>query len=189
MITPKLNGTKVVFGPCRLSYVHLFSKYSMEGDHENGKYMTNVIIPKSETETLKAVRAAIAEAEKEGITGKWNGKKPVGLYNPLRDAEDTKRAEEEVYQDAFFLNAKAATRPGVVDRNGNAIMDEEEVYSGMWAIVSLSFYPFKKSGSVGIGCGLNNVMKYKDDERLGGRVSANADFADLGIDTETDDDL
>ena len=27
MITPKVNDTKVVFGPCRLSYTHVFQKY------------------------------------------------------------------------------------------------------------------------------------------------------------------
>ena len=27
MITPIVKDTKVVFGPCRLSYTHVFSKY------------------------------------------------------------------------------------------------------------------------------------------------------------------
>ena len=36
MITPQVKDMKVVFGPCRLSYVHVFSKYDPENDG-NGK--------------------------------------------------------------------------------------------------------------------------------------------------------
>ena len=47
MIEPKVKDTKVVFGPCRLSYTHVFNKYTPDGDASTGKYMTNVLIPKS----------------------------------------------------------------------------------------------------------------------------------------------
>ena len=66
-------------------------------------------------------------------------------------------------------------------------MDEDEIYSGMWALVSVTFFGYDVSGNRGVAVGLNNVMKYKDDERLGGRSSADSDFAD--IDMEEDDDL
>ena len=54
-------------------------------------------------------------------------------------------------------------------------------------MVSLTFYPYDTNGNRGIACGLNNIMKFKDDEKLGGRVSAESDFAD--IDTEDEEDL
>jgi hypothetical protein len=66
-------------------------------------------------------------------------------------------------------------------------VDEDEIYSGVWAIISVTFYGYDVSGNRGIACGLNNVMKFKDGERLGGRSSADNDFAD--IDAEEDDDL
>ena len=88
------------------------------------------------------------------------------------------------------MNAKSNTRPGVVDRKKVPIVDEEEVYSGVWAIVSVTFYGYDVSGNKGVACGLNNIMKFKDDDHLGGRVSAESDFGDLeGIDDEDDDDL
>ncbi len=66
MITPKIiSETKVVFGPCRLSYTHVFNKYAPDGNAEDGKYMTNVLIPKSEKETIKAVQTAIEAAKKQ----------------------------------------------------------------------------------------------------------------------------
>lgn len=63
MITPVVKETKVVFGPCRLSYTHVFSKFAPDGDTASGKYMTNVLIPKEEKETIKAIQQAIEAAK------------------------------------------------------------------------------------------------------------------------------
>lgn len=185
MITPTVKDTKVVFGPCRLSYTHVFTKYAPDGDTNNGKYMTNVLIPKSEKETVKALQQAIGAAKKSGIVSKWGGKEPKNLELPLRNGDTDK--DDEVYEDCYFINAKSSTRPGICDKNKNPIVDEEEIYSGVYAYVSVSFYPYDKNGNRGIACGLNNIMKFKDGERLGGRTSAENDFAD--IDAEDDDDL
>ena len=69
------------------------------------------------------------------------------------------------------------------------IVDEEEVYSGVWAVVSVSFYAYDVSGNKGVACGLNNIMKFKDDDHLGGRVSAESDFGGMDFDDEDDEDL
>ena len=184
MIDPKVvNDTKVIFGPCRLSYTHVFEKYSPDGDGE-GKFMTNVLIPKSEKKTIEAIKKAIEAAKKAAIVAKWGGKEPKKLDLALRDGDEK---DDEFYEDHFYLNAKSNTRPGVVDRKKVPIVDEEEVYSGVWAIVSVTFYGYDVSGNKGVACGLNNVMKYKDGEMLGGRASADSDFG--GLDMEDDDDL
>lgn len=186
MIEPIVKGTKVVFGPCRLSYAHLFSKYVPDGeDASRGKYMTNVLIPKKEKATIKAIEAAIEAAKKDAITAKWGGKEPKKIDLPLRDGYD--KEDDAVYENMFYVNAKASTRPGIVDKNKAPIVDEDEIYSGVWAYVSVTFYGYDVNGNRGIACGLNNIMKFKDDERFGGRASAENDFADL--DTEDDDDL
>ena len=186
MITPIVKENKVVFGPCRLSYTHLFSKYAPDGDPTSGKFMTNVLIPKDEKETVKAIQQAIEAGKKAAIVSKWGGKEPKKLDMPLRDG-DTDKDDDEVYADCYFVNAKCNTRPGIVDKNKAPIVDEDEIYSGVWAIVSVTFYGYDVSGNRGVACGLNNVMKFKDGERLGGRSSADSDFADL--DLEDDDDL
>lgn len=184
MIKPKVTDTKVVFGPCRLSYTHVFNKYNPDGDTADGKYMTNVLIPKGEKETIKALEDAIEAAKKAGIVSKWGGKEPKKLDMPLRDGNEK---DDENYEDCLFVNAKSSTRPGIVDKNRVPTVDEEEVYSGVWAIISVSFFAYDKNGNKGVACGLNNIMKFKDDERFGGRVSAESDFAD--IDAEDDEDL
>lgn len=187
MITPKTNETKVVFGPCRLSYTHVFAKYNPDGNEADAKYMTNILIPKGEKETVKAIQQAIETAKKAGIAGKWGGKEPKKLDLCLRDGDDKEKDEDGIYAGCYYLNAKCSTRPGLVYRDKTPIVDEEEVYSGMWAIASVTFYAYDVNGKRGIACGLNNLMKFKDDEKLGGRVSAETDFA--GIDMEDDDDL
>lgn len=187
MIKPIVNGTKVVFGPCRQSYVYLFSKFIPNGGSEStAKYMTSALIPESERETIAAIRKAIETARQQGISSKWNGKEPRNLDMPLRDGNDREK-DADTYAGHLYINAKCSTRPGVVDRRRVPIVDEEEVYSGMWAILSVTFYPYDSNGNKGIACGLNNVMKFKDDEHLGGRVSAESDFADVY--DEDDEDI
>ena len=80
MITPKVLDTKVVFGPGRLSYTHLFEKHSFDGDPEKGKYSCNILIPKSAKETVEAINKAIETATNQAIVSKWGGKKPKISY-------------------------------------------------------------------------------------------------------------
>ncbi len=184
MITPQVKENKVIFGPCRLSYTHVFNRYNPDGDQADGKYMTNVLIPKDEKETIEAINKAIAEAKKQAIVSKWGGKEPKKLDMPLRDGDEK---DDENYEGHLFVNAKSNTRPGIVDRKKVPIVDEEEVYSGVWAIVSVTFFGYDKNGNKGVACGLNNIMKFKDDEHFGGRVSAESDFGDVNLDDDDDD--
>ena len=185
MITPKITDSKVVFGPCRLSYTHVFEKHSFDGNPENGKYSTNILIPKTEKETIKAINEAIEAAKKAAIASKSNGKCPKDLTSPLMDGDDK---DDEVYAGHYYLNAKCNTRPGLVNRDRTPLVDEEELYSGVWAIVSVTFFGYNVNVKKGISCGLNNLMKFKDDEKLGGRTSAENDFADINDFGAIDDD-
>lgn len=56
------------------------------------------------------------------------------------------------------------------------ILDRSEVYSGVYAHVSLSFYAFNTNGNKGVACGLGNIQKVRDGEPLGGRTNASAEF-------------
>ena len=183
MITPQVKENKVIFGPCRLSYTHVFNRYNPDGDQADGKYMTNVLIPKADKETIAAINKAIDVAKKQAIVSKWGGKEPKKLDMPLRDGDEK---DDENYEGHLFVNAKSNTRPGIVDRKKVPIVDEEEIYSGVWAIVSITFFGYDKNGNRGVACGLNNIMKFKDDEHFGGRVSAESDFG--GVDFDDDDD-
>ena len=95
-------ATKVITGKCRASFVHIFEPQSINGS--DPKYSMSLIIPKSDSKTIGAIKAAIDEAIQNGISGKWGGKRPPNLKLPLRDG-DVDREEDEAYQDAYLVNA------------------------------------------------------------------------------------
>lgn len=183
MQTNNQNATNITIGPVRLSYARLFEPESMnEGDP--AKYSTSVIIPKSAKNVIAKINSAIDAAKVVGKDTKFGGKLS-GLKTPLRDG-DTDREDDKAYANAVFFNCSSRQRPGVVDINRQPILNEEEVYSGCFGYINVSFYPFNSNGNKGIAVGLNHFMKTKDGEPLGGGLSAEAAFSDIEIE---DDDF
>ena len=179
-------ATKVITGVnTRWSYANVWEPKAMEGGKP--KFSVSLIIPKSDTVTVGKIKAAIDEAYRDGQSKlKGNGKSVPALSSlrtPLRDG-DIDRPDDPAYANAYFVNANSTTAPGVVDANRNEILDKSEVYSGCYGRASISFYAFNANGNKGIACGLNNLQKIKDGEPLGGRASAESDFA-----TEEDEDF
>lgn len=178
----RTNPTKVVTGVVRLSYADVWEPKSINGGAE--KYSVSLIIPKSDTKTLSAINEAVNAAIEEG-RGKFGGKIPnkAALKLPLRDG-DIDRPDDEAYANSYFINANSITAPQIVDKNVNPILERSEVYSGIYARVSINFYAFNSNGNKGIACGLGNIQKIRDGEPLGGRTNAADDFA-----TDVDDDF
>ena len=180
-------ATKVITGKVRFSYVNIFkSRAFTEG--QDAKYSICLLIPKEDKVTLHKIAVAIDEAVQEGISSKWGGKKPKNLKLPLRDGDEERADEAPEYEGMMFLNANSNTKPGIVDKDLNEILDPEEVYSGCWGRASINFYAFDSNGNRGVGVGLNNIQKLKDDERLGAaRASAESDFGDGFNDDDLED--
>lgn len=176
------SKTKVVTGTVRLSYANVWEPKSINGGAE--KYSVSLIIPKSDKKTIAAINAAVDAAIDEGLA-KFGGKKPnkAAIKLPLRDG-DTER-DDEAYADSYFVNANRQTPPQIVDQNVNPIMDRSEIYSGVYARVSISFYAFNSNGNKGVACGLGNIQKVRDGQPLGNRSSAEDDFTAI----EDDDDF
>ena len=174
-----VNPAKVITGVCRLSYANIWQAKSINGGAP--KYSASVLIPKSDTKTLAKVKAAIQAAYEEGEGKlKGNGKTApslASLKTPFRDG-DTERPDDEAYAGHWFINANSNTAPGVVDANREPIYDTSEIYSGVYARVSLSFYAFNSNGNRGIACALQNIQKVRDGEALGGKSKAEDDFND-----------
>ena len=175
----KQNNTKVVTNEVRLSYANVWEPKSINGGAE--KYSCSIIIPKSDTETVEAINAAIDAAIKEGAH-KFGGKVPPrgALKLPLRDG-DTER-DDNAYRGCWFVNANSTTPPQVVDKYVRPITDHSEIYSGVYARVSIAFYAFNSNGNRGVACGLGNIQKVRDGEPLGGRTNAAAEFTTLADD-------
>lgn len=164
---------KVVTGEVRLSYANVWDPKSINGGEP--KYSVSLIIPKSDKKTIEKINKAVEAAIQEGI-GKFGGKIPPRgqLKLPLRDGDTDK--DDEAYANSYFVNANSRSKPGIIDAQVQPIMDRSEVYSGVYARVSLSFYAFNTNGNKGVACGLSNIQKTRDGEPLGGRTSAEAEF-------------
>lgn len=177
------NPMKVITGrDTRWSYANVWEPKSIQGG--TPKYSVSLIIPKSDTVTLEKIRTAIQAAYTEGQGKlKGNGKTVpplAALKTPLRDG-DAERPDDPAYANSLFINANTTAAPGIVDADCQPIINRSEVYSGVYGRASISFYAFNTSENKGIACSLNNLQKIRDGEPLGGRSSAEEDFA-------TDDD-
>lgn len=179
--------TKVITGKVRLSYTHIFEP--QQDDQGQDRYNTAILIPKSDKETLRKIKAAVDAAVELG-KGKWGGKIPANLKKPLRDG-DEERPDDEAYAGHYFLNTTSKNKPGIAKPIGKGadgktkfqeITDSTEVYSGCYAKVSINFYPFEAKGNRGVAAGLNNIVKVQDGEPLAGRASVNEEFADEDFD-------
>ena len=126
------------------------------------------------SETVNQIKKAFEEC-KTSNAAYFGGSVPKLLKGGLRDGDEER--EDDAYAGHYFINANSAQKPEVVDADMQAIIDPNEFYSGCYGRVSLTFYPYNAAGSKGIACGLNNLQKTADGEKLGGGSTAAADFA------------
>jgi len=160
----------------RFSYLNIWEPRAMnEGD--DAKYSVSVLVDKEDKVTLKRIEGAIKACEAD-LAAKCGGKLPRKYRTPLRDGDEEKE-DDEAYEGKMFLTASSKRQPGIVDEDRDEFMDEEKFYSGCYGRVVLRFYAYNNQ-SKGIACGLQNIQKLRDGERLGGggRTAAADDFDD-----------
>ena len=159
-----VTKNEIVTGKVRLSYVNLIEPRI----NDDGKkaYDVSVMVKKDDRETLDKINAAIAFVKSDKASkSKWGGKIPANLKMPLHDG-DVDREDDEAYAGCWYFSCKSNRQPGIVGPNLEAIIDPEEIYSGIYAKVNIRFYPYAVSGN-GIAVWLCNVQKLADGEPLG----------------------
>lgn len=165
--------TNVTTGEVRLSYVHLFKPYAFQPGQEE-KFSCTILIPKSDTETMARINNAIAAATEKGVSDKWNGVRPPVIPNPVYDGDGVRPSDGMAFGPecrghyVLTASAKADYPPEVVDAQLNPVINQSEIYSGIYARVNISFFPYAFGGKKGIRCGLGPVQKTRDGEPLGG---------------------
>ena len=153
-------STRIMLKNVRLSYAHVWEPQAPINGGDP-KYSASLIISKSDTATLKMIEEKITELLKTEGPAKFGGKR-----------------DDEAYRDSMFMNASSKMRPGIVDQNVEPIIDRDEVYSGVYANVSVELYLFNVNGNRGVACGLGNIQKVRDGEALGGgAIKAESEFA------------
>ena len=166
--------TQVTTNETRISYEHLLQAYANQLGAEP-KFSVTLLIPKSDIATKQRIDAAIQAAAQEGMASRWGGVRPPQLPTPVWDGDGVRQNGEAFGPECkghWVMTASSKQRPEIVDLSLNPILDATEVYSGMYAKVSINFFAYFSNGKKGIGCGLGPVQKTRDGEPLGGRVSA-----------------
>ena len=165
------NLTNVTTGKVRLSYVYVFKPYAYRPGQEE-KFQVTILVPKTDMDTMNRINAAIEAAKQKGISDKWNGVCPPIVPTPVYDGDGVRPSDGTAFGPeckghwVFTASAKADYPPEVVDANLNPIINQSEIYSGIYARVNV--YPYAFGGKKGIGCGLGPVQKLADGEALGG---------------------
>lgn len=167
--------TKVVTGKVRFSYLN-WAQPKLNDLSGKTEYSTQIIIPKSDTETIAKVQAAIEAAKQK----KWQGKAPASCRNPLRDG-DTEVKEDgspmpAEYKGCYWINIKSDTKPGVVGPDRQALIEPSEFVSGDYGRVSMNAYAYDAKGNKGVAFGWNNAQFLAKGEALSGKTRAEDDF-------------
>ena len=174
-------ATKVLTGEVRLSYVNLTTPRASQQGGEP-KYSVTLLIPKSDNATKMDIDNSIRAAYEEGVCKKWGGAHPQPKVI-VHDGDGLRPSGlpfGEECKGCWVLTASTKNKPQVVGiDNVNCELVPNDIYSGMYARVTLNFFAYDTAGSKGVGCGLGNVMKTRDGEPLSGGASAASDFADF----------
>ena len=179
------NETTAVVQNVRLSYVNVFKPYSNNPDLP-AKYSTTILLPKSDLNSKQRLDAAIQAAAQKGLNEKWNGVMPPVVANPIHDGDGVKQDGTPFGDECkgcwvFTASANADRQPQIVDQNVQPILNQSEIYSGVYANVAINVFPYLHTGKKGVGFGLTHIQKVRDGEVLGGApVSADKVFSALG---------
>lgn len=167
-----LNQNQLTTDEVRLSYAHLYEPHASNGG--DPKYGVTVLLPKSDAQTKARLDAAYNYAVQNGVNEKWNGTMPPVIACPIYDGDGVRPNGEPFSAECrghWVFTANSKNPVPLVDQNMNPIVQKGELYSGCYARVCISLFPYNNAGKRGIGVGLEAVQKLRDGDPLGGGVS------------------
>lgn len=163
----------VVTGVGTACFPHVFESTVSQNDKKEDVYEVMILIPKSDTATIKKITDAAKAVAKDKFGEAW-----TEANMPLRDGDKeknlltedgTKRGEK--YPERLghlFFTARSKRSIPVFDKDHNVITDPGQVYAGAKIALNVDLYPYTNKGNMGVGVGLNGVMKVADGEPIGG---------------------
>lgn len=157
------------------------------------KYSVTMLFPKSKDGSRAKDLPELVKLLGEVVAEKWPDptKRPKNLINPIK-CGDTDEMQDgtlrgEKYPEMkghWVIMASSKAKPGLVDENVQPIMDEDEFYSGCYAMATLTAFAYapgkgREQSKTGVSFGLQNIRKTRDGEKFSGRASAADDFAEF----------
>ena len=108
----------------------------------------------------------------------------------LRDADEELDIEANPeFENHMFMNVNSVQKPGLLNKYKQKTDSQEDIYSGVYAHVSINFYAFSMAGNKGVTAGLNNVLSLGHGDYLGGRASAESDFDEFEVEEDDSAEL
>lgn len=163
---------KVLTPSFRVSFPCVFKPRSAF-DNQEPKYSIVMLFPKEVTksEEFKALKKLCQDAAKE----KWGDQIPKNIRLPWRDGDEEK-SHLAGYPGSVFMTASTRMKPGLVDEKLQDIINESDFYAGCWARATINAFAYDTMGNKGIGIGLINIQKIKDDDPFVNRSKPEDDF-------------
>lgn len=159
---------KILTPEFRVAFPQVFEPKSIK----NGPMYYSLVMLFPKTTDISALKTLAREVRDK----KWGLYPPSNLRNPFRDG---KEKQFDAYLDCVFASAKTKEKPGLIDMMGRAITVRGDFYSGCWARATLSAYAYDNMGNVGVGFGLLNIQKTRDDKPISNRTAPEQDFPPL----------
>lgn len=164
--------------PVRVAYPHLGTpRYNELKKCE--EYGVTLLIAKTDTESINAIKNVIVEAAKKKFGPQVN---LASLdLNRFKDA-DKGKVDGTPYRDEFkghyLVNLSAKVneggkfKPQVIGADGRTILENDTVYGGCYCNVSFVAIGYTYAGKNGVSLYLRNVQFVRDGEMLGGGHTA-----------------
>ena len=183
----KFYSTPVVTpNPHRSRFVNLFTPNEVVSDDGKTReeYSETMLISKTDQATLDVLVAAYNEVVAQ-MYGPDKSKWPNFRNTPFRDGDtDPTYGNREKYGPEFngvwVVKCTSNKQPGLLDERKQPVITNGVLYDGMWGYTQVVASNYEAKGNVGVKFYINNYMKFKDDERLGGGgMSAAQAFANF----------
>ena len=146
------------------------------------RFSSCIIIPKSNTDAIEAIKVAATECAMAAN----GGKKPAGFDLGIRDGSEKDAVTGEfkkrhaAFHEAFYINAKTKFEPHVIVGKDKTPLSETSGINpdGMSGAVSLSPFAYSHTGNKGVSWGLQAVWLKKKGTPISGGAGASA-FDDM----------
>ena len=175
------NSSKRIVSPVgRLSFPAVFvPEVNQNNPGAPAKYST-VVVFDAETD-ISEIEAIIAEATLATF-GDTSTSTKANLRNPIRDGLEKAHLGDPFVKGTKFVTVKSNFQPGIVGADLQPILNQSEIYPGVFARVQMHAYGYDQNGNKGISLGLDNVQKIKDGGALDGRADASSAFDAVDVD-------
>jgi hypothetical protein len=179
--------TKAFTPPSVMMFNNLFAPRPQQ-DGSQGKYDILLVVKPKEQKSPYYVGLVNAIKEAAAVT---HPKVPMSkLTLPIQKPDALiEKGYDGVEEGDMVIKASSKSKPGIVDRDAQDILDKSEVWSGQIVRCEVAVGGYDVNGKKGVTLYLNNVQIIKANmPRLDGRLSAGATFAAAPKITGYDDD-